>query len=365
MSSPSLSVVLAGGGTAGHISPMLAIADALRARVPDATFLTVGTAEGMETRIVPQAGYELATIARVPLPRKPSPDLLKLPFRMVAAVRSAGRILDESHADVLVGVGGYVCTPMYLAAKFRKIPTVIHEANVRPGLANRVGVALGASVATAFARTRLGKSVHVGMPMRKGISRLDRETARAAALEKLGLNPARPVLVVTGGSSGALSINTALKAALPDLAAAGIQTVHITGRGKQVMDGDVALAAAGYTQLEYVDAMETVYAAADLLLARAGAGTVCEVAAVGLPAVFVPLPIGNGEQARNAEELVEAGGALLIADKDLSADFIASTIVKLLLDPVALKTMHQASVRHGIRDADQRMADLVLKAAAK
>jgi len=142
MKTESLSVVLAGGGTAGHINPLLAIAAAIRDARPDARLLAVGTATGMETRLVPAAGLELATIDRVPFPRKPSADLLRLPGRLAGAVRQAGRILDDAGADVLVGVGGYVCTPMYLAAWRRKIPIVIHEANTRPGLANRVGARL-------------------------------------------------------------------------------------------------------------------------------------------------------------------------------------------------------------------------------
>lgn len=134
-----LSVVLAGGGTAGHISPLLAIADAIRSQRPDAAILAVGTPSGMETRLIPAAGYELATIDRVPFPRRPSMDLARLPGRLSAAVKQAGRILDDAAADVLVGVGGYVCTPMYLAARKRRIPIVIHEANLKAGLANRVG----------------------------------------------------------------------------------------------------------------------------------------------------------------------------------------------------------------------------------
>lgn len=361
----SLSVVLAGGGTAGHISPLLAIANAVREVRPDARLLAVGTPAGMEARLVPAAGLELATISRVPFPRRPSMDLLRLPGRLAGAVRQAGVILDEAGADVLVGVGGYVCTPMYLAAWRRKIPIVIHEANTRPGLANRVGARLGGQVAVAFAGTRLPGAQHVGMPMRPQISGLDRRAARAAARTALGLDPERPTLIVTGGSSGAQSINRALAASVGALSAAGIQTLHITGRGKPVRDaGGNPLAAPGYRQVEYVDGMETVYAAADLLLARSGAATVCEAAAVGVPAVFVPLPIGNGEQALNAAGLVEAGGALTVADAELTPGWIRDHVIALLLDRDRLARMAASSERLGIRNADRRMAELVLEAAA-
>ncbi|HJV98597.1 MAG TPA: undecaprenyldiphospho-muramoylpentapeptide beta-N-acetylglucosaminyltransferase [Arthrobacter sp.] len=365
MTSKNLSIVLAGGGTAGHISPLLAIAAALRAAAPQASLLAVGTPSGMETRLVPAAGLDLATIDRVPLPRKPSVDLLRLPGRLAGAVRQAGRILDDSGADVLVGVGGYVCTPMYLAARRRRIPIVIHEANTRPGLANRVGAVLTKYVAVAFDATRLRHARHVGMPMRTEISGLERSTARAGAREALGLHPTRPTLIVTGGSSGAQSINRTVAASVAELGAAGIQTLHITGRGKAVLDSEGnTLTAPGYRQVEYVDGMELAYAAADVLLARSGAATVCEVAAVGVPAVFVPLPIGNGEQALNAAGLVQAGGALLVPDRDFSAEWVRDQLIPLVTDPSRLADMAANSQRLGIRNADQLMAGLVLEAVS-
>ena len=359
------SIVLAGGGTAGHISPLLAIAAALRSEAPEASILAVGTPSGMETRLVPAAGVQLATIDRVPFPRKPSGDLLRLPARLAGAVRQAGAILDRAQADVLVGVGGYVCTPMYLAARKRGIPLVIHEANARPGLANRVGAFLKGRVAVAFEETPLPNAVHVGMPMRKEISGLDRKSARTAAREALGLDPHRPTLIVTGGSSGAQSINRTIAASVALLADAGIQTLHVTGRGKTVLDeAGQPLAAKGYRQVEYIDGMELAYAAADLLLARSGAATVCEVAAVGVPAVLVPLPIGNGEQALNAAGLVAAGGAVLVADRDFTPEWVERELVPLVTDKARLAAMEAKSYRLGIRNADQRMAGLVLEAVS-
>ena len=365
MTSKTPSIVLAGGGTAGHISPLLAIAAALRNASPEAAILAVGTPSGMETRLVPAAGVELATIDRVPFPRKPSVDLLQLPGRLAGAVRQAGAILDKAGADVLVGVGGYVCTPMYLAARKRRTPIVIHEANARPGLANRVGAMMTNRVAVAFDKTPLPHATHVGMPMRTAISGLDRAAARTAARAALGLDPVQPALIVTGGSSGAQSINGTIAAAVERLAAAGIQTLHITGRGKTVLGDDgTPLEATGYRQVEYVDGMELAYAAADVLLARSGAATVCEVAAVGVPAVLVPLPIGNGEQALNAAGLVAAGGALLVSDRDFTPEWVEQELIPLVTDQPRLAAMAASSYRLGIRNADQRMADLILEAVA-
>lgn len=361
-----LRVVLAGGGTAGHISPMLAIAEALRHQDGDGPVhcTMVGTASGMETRLVPAAGYELDLIDRVPLPRRPTMDLVRLPGRMRRAIRAAGEILDRRQADVVVGVGGYVSTPVYLAAARRGVPVVIHEANARPGLANRVGARRAAFVATAFQETVLPKAQWVGMPMRTQISSLDRAVAQLPARQALGLDPDLTTLVVTGGSSGALNINRTVTQALPALLEAGIQVLHLTGRDKPVLDSQgELLTAAGYHQREYLDGMELAYAAADLIVARSGAGTVCEVAAVGLPSVLVPLPIGNGEQALNARGLVAAGGALTVRDESFTADWVRTQLVPLLSEPERLLRMADAAASLGVRDADQTMARLVTEAA--
>ncbi|GAA1122329.1 undecaprenyldiphospho-muramoylpentapeptide beta-N-acetylglucosaminyltransferase [Citricoccus alkalitolerans] len=373
-----LRVVLAGGGTAGHVSPMLAIARALEAAhiagagvtlaghagSPGIHCTMVGTTSGLETRLVPGAGYELDTIERVPLPRRPTMDLVRLPVRLRRAVTQAGEILDRRRADVVVGVGGYVSTPVYLAAARRGVPLVIHEANVRAGLANKVGARKAAVVATAFPETVLPRALCVGMPMRREISTLDRDASRAPARRALGLDPELATVVVTGGSSGALNVNRTIAAALPDLSAAGLQVLHLTGRDKQVLNEDgTPVTAEGYHQREYLDGMEQAYAAADLIVARAGSGTVHELAAVGLPAVLVPLPIGNGEQALNARGLVAAGGALMVRDEAFTADWVRRELLPLAQDPARLAAMSAAAQAQGIRDADSTMARLVLRAA--
>lgn len=365
------SVVMAGGGTAGHVSPMLAMADALRDCEPRPAIRMVGTPSGMETRLVPAAGYELETIARVPMPRRPSLDLLKLPFRFVAAVRGAKDILRRAEADVVVGVGGYVCTPVYLAARGLRIPVVVHEANAKAGLANRVGARFATAVGTAFDDTGLPGAELVGMPMRRQIAGLDRPAARAEARSALGLDPQLPTLVVTGGSSGALSVNRALIGGLRILAGTtgsqqpGFQVLHVTGRGKAMVDDAGApLSLPGYHQVEYVDGMEQAYAVADLIIARAGAGTVCELAAVGLPSILVPLPIGNGEQAKNASDLKASGAAIVMPNDGFTADYVARVVPELLGDPGRLDTMSAAARALGRRDAAEQMARRVLDAAA-
>ena len=355
-----LRVVIAGGGTAGHITPMIAIADALREQDPATSITAVGTALGLETRLVPEAGYELRTINKVPMPRRPSLDLLKLPFRFSAAIKAAGAILDETKAQAVLGVGGYVCTPVYLAAKKRQLPIFVHEANARAGLANKVGARYAKGVGAAFSGTGLPGAKVVGMPMRGYVAKMDRAAMRESARAALGFSAKAPALVVTGGSSGAASINAAIGAALPTLSAKGIEILHITGRDKVVLDAaGEPLTAPGYRQVEYVDSMEQAYAAADLLVARSGAGTVCELAVAGTPSVLVPLPIGNGEQRLNATDLVAAGGAVLVNDAEFTAEFINSTVLNLLLDRPALARMGAAAKAQGRTDAAAAMATMI------
>jgi UDP-N-acetylglucosamine--N-acetylmuramyl-(pentapeptide) pyrophosphoryl-undecaprenol N-acetylglucosamine transferase len=359
-------VVFAGGGTAGHISPMLAIASATERLDPSANLSVIGTASGLETRLVPAAGYELDLIEKVPFPRRPNRDLLRFPSQFSQASRQAEQILQARGADVVVGVGGYVCPPVYRAAKKLGIPVVIHEANARPGLANRWGARDAAFVGTAFPDTPLKRATHVGMPMPVDVSQLERGQMRVQARQELGLDTERTTLVVTGGSSGAQSLNTMIAQALPDLLGTGAQVLHLTGRDKRVRDASGGpLARAGYHQREYLDGMHLAYAAADLIVARAGAATVCEVAAVGLPAAFVPLPIGNGEQELNARSLVDAGGALLVKDEHFTRAWIERNLVPLLENPRLLATMQQQSAARGITDADERMARAALEAAAR
>ncbi|MBV1780370.1 undecaprenyldiphospho-muramoylpentapeptide beta-N-acetylglucosaminyltransferase [Paeniglutamicibacter sp. ABSL32-1] len=355
-----LRVVIAGGGTAGHITPMIAIADALRDAAPSTQITAVGTANGLETRLVPEAGYELRTIAKVPMPRRPSLDLLKLPFRFRAAIKAAGAILDDTGAQAVLGVGGYVCTPVYLAAKKLGLPIFVHEANARAGLANKVGARYAAGVGAAFSGTGLPGAKVIGMPMRGFVAGMDREAQREGARRALGFTGDAPALVVTGGSSGAASINATIAAGLGELTGAGVQVLHITGSGKAVLDAaGKPLAADGYRQVEYVDSMDQAYAAADLMVARSGAGTVCELAVAGTPSVLVPLPIGNGEQRLNAADLVAAGGALLVDDADFTPDYLATTLLPLLKDPQALAAMGAAAKAQGRSDAAAVMAAMI------
>jgi UDP-N-acetylglucosamine--N-acetylmuramyl-(pentapeptide) pyrophosphoryl-undecaprenol N-acetylglucosamine transferase len=361
-----VSVVLAGGGTAGHIEPMLALADALARRDAKPRITCLGTERGLETRLVPARGYDLRLVPPVPLPRKPTLDLLRLPGRVVGSVRRTRAVLDEVRADVVVGFGGYVALPAYLAARRAGVPVVVHEQNALPGLANRIGARGAARVAVTVAGTPLPRAELVGMPLRPAISGLDRAARRAEARAGFGLDPDRPTLLVFGGSQGAASLNRAAVAATDALAAAGVQVLHARGpKNTDVVVPERPVGAPPYVLVDYMERMDLAYAAADLALCRAGAVTVAELSAVGLPAAFVPLPIGNGEQRRNALPVVEAGGGLLVEDAGLSGDWIAARIVPLLTDPEALAALARHAAAAGAPDADERLADLVLEVAGR
>ena len=355
------SVLLAGGGSAGHVSPLLALADCLRRRDPDLAVTALGTQEGLESRLVPARGYTLRTIPRVPMPRRPSADLARLPGSLRAAVAAAGRAIDESGAEVVVGFGGYVSTPAYLAARQRRVPIVVHEQNARPGLANRLGARLTRHVATTFASTALRGATVTGMPLRREIALLDRDGRRTEALEHFGLDGRWPTLLVTGGSLGAQRLNAAFAARIDELRSAGVQVLHITGLGKE-FEPVSEVSGPPYVVAAYADRMELAYAAADLVVARAGANTVCELTAVGLPAVYVPLPVGNGEQRLNAADVVAAGGGLLVDDADLTPQWIDTDLIPLVADRVRLRAMAAAAAAAGERGGDEKLADLVVAA---
>ncbi|AZZ39780.1 UDP-N-acetylglucosamine--N-acetylmuramyl-(pentapeptide) pyrophosphoryl-undecaprenol N-acetylglucosamine transferase [Acidipropionibacterium jensenii] len=365
-----VNVVLAGGGTAGHTSPLIATAQAL-VRHPDLGHLScIGTPKGLEGRVIPEAGLELDMIDPVPLPRKLSAELLEVPAHLRRAVHQAAEVLRTRQADVLVGFGGYVSMPGYLAARRAKVPIVIHEQNAVPGLANKVASRFAARVAVAFPGTPLPGARFIGMPLRDAVTGLARQDAAArrssalAARAALGLDPDRPTLLVSGGSQGAVAINDAVVAARDRLLADGVQILHVLGpknigSAVTVTDPDTG---ARWVPVAYLDDMSQGYAAADLMVARAGAGTVVETAAVGLPTIYVPLPHGNGEQARNAVSVVEAGAGVLVDNAALDASRLLTETAR-IHQPQTLAAMSSAGQSLMPADAAEKLAEIVLGAA--
>lgn len=348
--------LFAGGGTAGHVNPLLAVADRLRDRQPDAEILVLGTKEGLEARLVPARGYELLTIERLPFPRKLNAAALRFPGRFRAAVDDTAGFVRECGVDAVVGFGGYASAPAYLAARRTGVPLAIHEGNAKPGFANRLGARLTRHVGVTFEGTRLPHATLVGMPLRREIESLDRHAARPEAMTEFGLDPSRPTLLVTGGSTGARRINNTVSDAIALILGIGWQVLHITGEKSELVDPRLA----GYHMLRYCDRMDLAIAAADFAVARAGATTVSEFSAIGVPAVFVPYPVGNGEQRFNAKNVVDAGGAVLVRDTDFQREWVARELVPILRNRALVAEMAARTATVGVRDAADRMVDLAL-----
>jgi len=338
---------------------MLAVAAELDERGFDIEIL--GTEEGLERDLVPAAGYKMTTVPKVPIPRKPTFDWFTLPGR-ISKARAIARETIKGACGV-VGFGGYVSAPAYLAASKEGVPFVIHEQNARPGLANKLGARTAAGVCVTFPSTDLaaknGVTEVTGLPLRAEIQELTekratadgKREARQEAADFLGLDPTLPTLLVTGGSLGALSVNRAMADAAPEMPE-GVQILHLTGRGK-ADSLDVP-----WKTLEYLPQMHHALALADLVVCRAGAGTVSELAVLGLPAVFVPLAIGNGEQRKNAADSVSAGGSLLIPDADFGRDAVKDVVFPLLVDAGRLAQMGDKLRLVAKPGATKRVADI-------
>lgn len=352
--------LLAGGGTAGHVNPLLAVADRLREREPAATILVLGTKEGLESRLVPARGFELITIAKLPAPRRIGRDALRFPLALRRLVGRTRRVIHDRGVDVVVGFGGYASAPAYLAARAEHVPLVVHEANAKPGIANRLGARFTRFVGVVFANTRIRNATVVGMPLRREIEQLDRPRARSDAYRAFGLSAEKPVLLVTGGSTGARSINRTIADSVTLLLGAGWQVLHIAGERAEVSDPGLP----GYVFLRYCDRMDLAIAVADLAVSRAGSATVSEFTAVGLPAVYVPYPVGNGEQRFNAVDVVSAGGGILVSDADFTPAWVLASLAPMLADRATIAEMAARAATVGTRDGADRMVELIMRARA-
>ncbi|WP_334152020.1 UDP-N-acetylglucosamine--N-acetylmuramyl-(pentapeptide) pyrophosphoryl-undecaprenol N-acetylglucosamine transferase [Microbacterium sp.] len=352
------SYLLAGGGTAGHVNPLLAVADALRERDSAAEVLVLGTAEGLESRLVPERGYELLIVDKVPFPRRPNRQALAFPGRFRRAIAQVRAHIREHGVDVVVGFGGYASAPAYVAARREKIPFVVHEANARPGLANVLGARWAAAVGVAFAGTPLRGGEVVGMPLRREVIGLDRVGSRAEAAAAFGLDPEKPVLLAFGGSLGAQRLNDALADSWRDVLDAGWQLLHVTGERSDLPDPG----AEGYALRRYVDRMDLAFALADLIVSRSGSATVSEVSALGIPALYVPYSVGNGEQRLNAGSAVAAGAAQLLDDETFTGDAVRATVIPLLHDRARIARMAAAAEHVGTRTGTENVIALIDRA---
>ncbi len=358
------SVLLAGGGTAGHVSPLLALADCLRRRDPQVSVTALGTAAGLEVRLVPERGYPLRPGAQGAVARAAPPATCCACRRTLRRAVQRGR--GRHRRDRGRGRGRLRrlrVDPGLPRGPPTRHPVVVHEQNARPGLANRLGARFAAGVGVTFPGTRLPHATLTGMPLRREIATLDRAAHRAEARERFGLDRTRPTLLVTGGSLGAQRLNDAFAGAVAALSAAGVQVLHVAGTGKAFTPDAVAGRALRGARVLRPDGPR-LRGSRPGGLPRSGANTVCELTAVGLPAVYVPLPVGNGEQRLNAAAVVAAGGGMLVDDDAVTSAWVDDVVRPLALDESRLATMAAAAASVGERGGDELLADLVAAAAS-
>ncbi|SIS42902.1 UDP-N-acetylglucosamine-N-acetylmuramylpentapeptide N-acetylglucosamine transferase [Corynebacterium appendicis CIP 107643] len=312
-------IVVAGGGTAGHIEPALAVAEVLRDSY-GAEVTALGTEKGLETTIIPARGFPLELIEPVPIPRKKPLKLLGVPAKLIRSVAQTRATLKKTQAGAVFGTGGYVSASAYLAARSLRIPFYVLETNALAGMANKLGVKLGGTGFNAVPDSGMPGEV-LGIPVRPGVGVDDDGVKAKRGYKAWNLDPQRPTVLVTGGSQGARSINTAVQGAVGRLTAAGYQVLHAYGR-----KNDAPPAHERYTAVPYIDDMEAAYAVADVVICRSGAMTVAENSAAGVPAIYIPLPHGNGEQGLNSAHVVDAGAAVRIDDADLTPDALVEAV---------------------------------------
>jgi UDP-N-acetylglucosamine--N-acetylmuramyl-(pentapeptide) pyrophosphoryl-undecaprenol N-acetylglucosamine transferase len=269
--------------------------------------------------------------------------------------------------DVVVGFGGYVSSPAYAAARRAGIPIVVHEANARPGLANVRGARHAAAVGVTFPGTPLRGAEVVGMPLRREIVTLDRAATRAEGAAFFGLDPNLPTLLVFGGSLGARRLNDAFAGAGRAVRDAGWQLLHVTGERSVLADAvDSASVDPGWVVQRYIDRMDLAFAVADAVVSRSGSATVSELSALGIPAIYVPYAVGNGEQRLNAASAVAGGAARIIPDDEFTAERVRTEVAPLLAAGMApgtvLDAMRRAAADVGIRTGTENLIALIRRA---
>lgn len=330
-----MKILLAGGGTAGHIEPALAVARSLRKLDPSCELLFLGSKEGLETQLIPAAGFQLFLIPKVRVPRKVTPALLLAPLQLLQAISASMKAL--SGANVAIGFGGYISAPLYIAAKIKKVPFLIHEQNAKPGIANRLGAYLTPHVALSYRINSgaLKKGILTGVPLRQDVLialkeasqdwQVARKLAKQRVAAKYQIDSELPLVFIFGGSQGSQAINSVIADSRTILAQQKFSVIHGVGKNNPLPARD-----SSYVALDYITEMADLYLASDIVIARSGAVTCAEVAALARFALFIPLPIGNGEQALNAAPLVATGRAALVKQSDFSATWLEANLSALL-----------------------------------
>ncbi len=360
--------LVVGGGTAGHVLPGLAVADALVERGHErSSIVFVGSARGLERDLVPARGYAIELLPGRGIQRRFTLENMGALWGLVRAVVAGIALVRRHRPRVVLSVGGYASVGCVVGAVLHRVPIVVTEQNARAGLASRLAGRFAKACAVPFAETDLPRAEVTGNPVRDEVLAVDRVGGRAAACAALGLPADRTIVAVVTGSLGARRVNEAVLEAVPvwsDRADVAIHHVIGSRDWDELSSRVPASEALVHSVVRYEDRMELVLTAADLLIGRAGGTTVAELSAVGLGGVLVPLPAApRDHQTANAAALVRAGGAILIPDAELDGDRLVQEVTPLLDDPDRLAAMGRAAAALGHRDAAQRVADLVERSA--
>jgi UDP-N-acetylglucosamine--N-acetylmuramyl-(pentapeptide) pyrophosphoryl-undecaprenol N-acetylglucosamine transferase len=361
-----MKILFAGGGTAGHVEPALAVARAWQSAHPEDEILFLGTAHGLENTLVPAAGFSLHHIPKVTISRKLSPSLLKVPFQLISSIAATRSILKG--ADCAIGFGGYVSGPLYLAAMLTRTPFVIHEQNARPGWANRLGARFTRDVALSLpvSNREFAEAELTGLPLRADVMKAlssattdwskARTDAKLAIASRYGFTPENPLIFIFGGSQGSQAINQVISESLPELTKKGFSVLHGVGKNNPLPEPSNS-----YRALPYIEDMAQCYLAADLLISRSGAVTCAEAQALVRYSLFIPLPIGNGEQALNAADLASAGRAEVLEQSKFTSQWLIANIGALLTKSSNRPAAGDASGAH----AADKIVKMIERAAGK
>ena len=333
----SVKVLICGGATAGHLEPALNVAYRLISKGAEVEF--VGTTRGLDQQLIRGAGLALHLITPVPRPRSLNLSALIFPFKLSIALLQSIRICKRYRPNSIVGFGSFVALPMYIASRILRIPLVIHEANAKAGIANQIGARIAKRKFQAVENSLSGAET-VGIPLRSVYDKFDSNELRQVALQEFALDPERRTILVFGGSQGARRINEVVNAISDQLTSDNIQLLHIVGNKNSDQMRDFEY----HYYFEYVGDMSLAYAVADLVVCRSGALTVAEISATNTPSIFIPFPIGNGEQEKNAESRVSQGAARLLLDKELNPQSLLKEIQNALLHLESMKMAGRSEI---------------------
>lgn len=355
-------VVISGGGTGGHIFPALSIAQELRRRYPSVDIYFVGAEGRMEMERVPKAGFPIVGLPVMGLDRKRPWRNFKVISRLFKSLSRAGDLLKRFRPQVVIGVGGYASGPTLIAAQHLGIPTLIQEQNSYAGVTNKLVGRRAKAVCTAYTQAErffpAGRVTLTGNPVRHDL--LECSLTQQQAKQALGFDPTKPLVLVVGGSLGARTLNQAMAAGWPEFAKQGVQLLWQTGKSyASKIEGATQGAPASIKAQPFIDDMGVAYRAADLVVSRAGAGTVSELQLLGKPAVLVPSPnVAEDHQRKNALALVENDAAVMILDSDAASKLTSETL-SLIKQPERLNSLSQAIRGMALCNASQRIVDRI------